>query len=48
MLFADDLVLYDESKGKMEKMLDTWRRHLKDPGLNVSRSKMEQLLPVKQ
>jgi len=39
MLFADDLVLCDESRYNIEDRLEDWRRRLKDVGLKVSRSK---------
>ena len=37
MLFADDLVLCDQSKENMEERLENWRGCLEDAGLKVSR-----------
>ena len=46
MLFADDLVLCDESSDKMEERLENWRGCLEDAGLKVSRAKTEHLPPL--
>ena len=45
MLFADDLVLCDQSKENMEERLENWRGCLEDAGLKVSRAKTEHLPP---
>lgn len=47
MLFADDLVLRDESRGRMEERLKNWRRCLEHAGLKLSRSKIEHFPPQK-
>lgn len=39
MLFADDLVLCDESQDNMEERLEGLRRRLDDVSLKVNRSK---------
>ena len=46
MLFADDLVLCDETRERMEERLENWRGCLEDAGLKVSRSKTEHLPPA--
>ena len=46
MLFADDLVLCDESPERTEERLENWRGCLEDAGLKVRRSKTEHLPPL--
>jgi len=46
MLFADDLVLCDESSDRIEERLENWRGCLEDAGLKVSRAKTEHLPPL--
>jgi hypothetical protein len=41
MLFADDVVLVDESRTEVEQKLELWRRTLKAKGFMLSRSKTE-------
>jgi hypothetical protein len=41
MLFADDLLLVDESRTEVDKKLELWRRTLEAKGFRLSRSKME-------
>ncbi|MCX8759408.1 reverse transcriptase domain-containing protein [Vibrio parahaemolyticus] len=41
MLFADDIVLIDESKEGINAKLEQWRDTLKSKGFKLSRSKME-------
>ena len=43
MLFADDLVICDETRERTEDRLENWRGCLEDAGLKVSRSKTEHL-----
>jgi hypothetical protein len=45
MLFADDLVLCDETITEMEERLEKWRECLEGAGLKISRSKTEHLPP---
>ena len=47
MLFADDLILCDETRERMEERLENWRGCLEDAGLKVSRSKTEHLPPAR-
>jgi len=46
MLFADELVLCNESSDRMEERLESWRVCLGDAGLKVSRAKTEHLPPL--
>ena len=46
MLFADDLVLCDESLDTMDDRLENWRGCLKDAELKVCQSKTEHLSPL--
>ena len=39
MLFADDLVVCDESRERTEERLENWRGCLEEAGLKVSRAK---------
>ena len=45
MLFADDLVVCDESRERTEERLENWRGCLEEAGLKVSRAKTEHLPP---
>jgi hypothetical protein len=41
MLFADDMVLVDESRTGVDQKLELWRRTLEAKDFRLSRSKME-------
>jgi hypothetical protein len=41
MLFADDMILVDESMTEVDQKLELWRRTLEAKGFRLSRSKME-------
>jgi hypothetical protein len=41
ILFADDVVLMDESMMRVDQKLELWRRTLKSKDFRFSRSKME-------
>jgi type IV secretory pathway VirB4 component len=41
MLFADDVVLVDESRTGVDQKLKLWRRTLEAKGFKLSRSKIE-------
>jgi hypothetical protein len=41
MLFADDVVLVDESRTEVDQKLELWRRSLEAKSFRLSRSKME-------
>jgi hypothetical protein len=41
MLFADDVVLFDESQAGVNRKLELWRQTLKSKGFRVSRTKTE-------
>ena len=43
MLFADDIVICEETREKMQRRLDSWRYALERRGTKVSRSKTEYL-----
>uniref|UniRef100_A0A1U7WIE3 Uncharacterized protein LOC104228864 n=1 Tax=Nicotiana sylvestris TaxID=4096 RepID=A0A1U7WIE3_NICSY len=43
MVFANDIVLIDESKTSINEMLEVWRHALEYKGFNLSRMKMEYL-----
>ena len=45
MLFANDLVVCDESRERTEERLENWRGCLEEAGLKVSRAKPEHLPP---
>ena len=45
MLFADDLVLCENTREKAEEQLDLWRNAIENKGLLVSRNKTEYLPP---
>ena len=39
MLFADDVVLVDESRAGVNRKLELWRRTLESKGFRLSRTK---------
>jgi hypothetical protein len=39
MLFADDIVLVDESQARVNRKLELWRQTLESKGFRVSRTK---------
>ena len=41
MLFADDIVLIDKTRGGLSKRLERWRHSLEFKGFRLSRSKTE-------
>ena len=41
MLFADDVVLVDESRAGVNKKLELWRETLESKGFRLSRTKTE-------
>jgi hypothetical protein len=41
MLFADDVVLVDESRTGVDQKLELWRQNLDAKGFRLSRSKTE-------
>lgn len=43
MLFADDIVLCNTSKEKVERKTENWRKALEDRGLKISRKIAEYL-----
>ena len=46
MLFADDLVICEETRLEVEQQLDSWREVLDGNGLRISRKKTEYLRPA--
>ena len=46
MLFADDLVICEETRLEVEQQLDSWREVLEGNGLRISRKKTEYLRPA--
>ena len=46
MLFADDLVICEESRLEVEQQLDRWREVLEENGLIISRKETEYLRPA--
>ena len=45
MLFADDLVLCENTREEAEEQLELWRHAIENKGIRVSRSKTEYLPP---
>ena len=45
MLFADDLVLCENTRKQAEEQLELWRKVIENKGLRVGRSKTEYLPP---
>ena len=43
MLFADDIVIFEETREEVERRLEFWRYALERRGMKVSRSKTEYL-----
>ena len=43
MLFADDVVLIDETRGGVNDKLEVWRQTLESKGFRLSRSKTKYL-----
>jgi len=43
MLFANDIVLIDETRGRLNERLERWRHSLESRGFRLSRSKSEYL-----
>ena len=43
MLFADDLVLCDDDRERLERRLEIWREKMESVGLKLSREKTEYL-----
>ena len=43
MLFADDIVIYKETREEVEQRLESWRYALERRGMKVSRSKIKYL-----
>jgi len=43
MLFANDIVLIDETRGGVDERLEVWRQTLKSKGFKLSRTKTEYL-----
>ena len=41
MLFADDVMLVDESRAGVNRKLELWRRTLESKGFRLSRTKTE-------
>ena len=44
MLFADDVVLVDESRAGVNSKLELWRRTLESKGFRFSRTKIEYMM----
>ena len=47
MLYADDLVICEETISEVEQQLDSWREVLEGKGLRISRKKTEYLRPAR-
>ena len=45
MLFADDLVICENTRDQAEKQLELWRKAIENKGLRESRSKTDYLPP---
>ena len=43
MMFADDIVICEETRGEVERRLESWKYALERRGMKVSRSKTEYL-----
>ncbi|XP_070034800.1 uncharacterized protein [Nicotiana tomentosiformis] len=43
MLFADDIVLIDETRGSVNERMEVWRQALESKGFKLSRTKTEYL-----
>ena len=43
MLFADDIILIDETRGGVNERLEIWRHALESKGFKLSRTKTEYL-----
>ena len=46
MLFADDVVLVDESRAVVNRKLELWRRTLESKGFRLSRTKTEYMMCI--
>ena len=46
MLYADDLVINEETRLEVEQQLDSWREVLEGNGLRISTKKTEYLRPA--
>ena len=46
MLFADDVVLVDESRAGVNRKLELWKRTLESKGFRLSRTKTEYMMCV--
>ena len=44
MLFADDMVLVDESRAGVNRKLELWRHKLESKGFRLSRTKTEYMM----
>ena len=44
MLFADDVVLVDENRARVNRKLELWRRTLESKGFRLSRTKTEYMM----
>jgi hypothetical protein len=44
MLFADDVVLVDESREGVNRKLELWRQALESKGFRISRTKTEYII----
>ncbi|XP_046993792.1 uncharacterized protein LOC124605889 [Schistocerca americana] len=45
MMFADDVVLCEQSIDRLEEKLEDWRKALEERGMKISRTKSEYLAP---
>ena len=46
MLFADDVVLVDESRAGVNRKLELWRHTLESKGFRLSRTKTEYMIAI--